>query len=191
MKSLSTVNALTNSTKAITNCSGHSFERIPKTNNTNTTAMNSKLIEVRLRGPSCGPSIYHTDHDSDEEATHMVTNFKQVVRVVSPSIPTFADDLNDVWSEMMQDFALDGRHDEAYSTTTQKITVPVVESTPKANGVPPLVLSDEEWMAMNQDFACDASHDMEYVEQVATPRRSLRSSSQEPYGDYGVWWEES
>jgi hypothetical protein len=114
----------------------------------------------------------------------MVTDSKQVFTRACPS-PTLGDDIDDFWSEMNQDFALDSGHNEEYYTP--KETTAVIKSLTTVHKAAP-VLADVDWVAMNRDFACDASHDMEGVERISKPRSSA-PSLQEPYGDYGVWWE--
>jgi hypothetical protein len=114
----------------------------------------------------------------------MVTHFKHLAIRESP-FPMLADDFDEVWSRMNQDFALEGGHNEEYDMS--KKTRAVIKSVTKVHLAAP-VLAHEEWMAMNQDFACEARHDMEDVEHVSKPRASA-PSLQEPHGDYGVWWE--
>ncbi|CAB9496215.1 expressed unknown protein [Seminavis robusta] len=100
------------------------------------------------------------------------------------------DKLNaEAMNQMNQDFALESSHDEeCYISLTKPNTVkPVV---PLAHESVP-TLADEEWMAMNQDFACDFRHDdmVEEVPVLVASTKTITPATQEPYGDYGVWWE--
>ena len=112
---------------------------------------------------------------SDEESTEAVMNFK----------PTFESRVSmeeDIWWQINQDFARESE-EEFYRPSKKVVARP---AGPKVSSVAP-VLEDDVWMAINQDFARDESH-MDVEVSAPAPKKSV-PSLEEPYGDYGVWWE--
>lgn len=112
---------------------------------------------------------------SDEESTELVMQRKPMLE--RPLSMPMEEDL---WWDINQDFALDsGAFDD--DIIPQKAAKPAQKSVSTTT-----TLSDDEWMEINQDFACEAEHSDVNMER---PAKKAISHMQEPYGDYGVWWE--
>ena len=114
---------------------------------------------------------------SDEESTQSVMKRKPIeTRLPEPME-------EDIWWQMNQDFARDMEEELFLPSKKTVTTKQVVPKAPSAEST----LDDEEWMAINADFARDDSH-ME-VEEQRPAAKTCAPVSEEPYGDYGGWWE--